>query len=501
MITACRRSRRHLGARLLALPVLLALGMPVLANAAGPSTRPAPMTTVRVAGIWGPPDAFFIDPSSNSLLSGRSAFSCAFIGNYDNARDPVVVAYMRDFAPAGRLSNDVVAVSEYAPMGDASNLALYSARDRGIGGALHGGGMNDLGSGCSQADLNFAAGISHITRRDKTLKQAYEAYAHKDYPKALALFDTSYHKIGYPAAAIMLAQMHLYGIGTPKDSNKAIYWFDRVAGDRFGPENKMRFNPANPQAMNPRIQAATMLATIYKQGIGVPADPARARHWYEKAADFGYVPATDILARGWADGSFGDKDGRRGLAYLTTAAKAGYAPAQYRLGKLYLVGADGMARDPHLGGAYIEAAARAGDPSALYAAGRMYDQGEGVPADQQKAIVYYKEAALKGNPDAEYALGTFFYQGGLVNKDPRIARGWFDVAAHRGQPDAMYNMGAMLSKGEGGPADLAMAYVWLSLASSAGHDDATAALQAIGPQLSASDKARAESVLKPGPKS
>jgi len=208
----------------------------------------------------------------------------------------------------------------------------------------------------------------------------------------------------------------------------------------------MRFDPANPQMMSERAQAAIMLARIYQQGLAVPADPGQARHWYEKAADFGYVPALDILGRGWTAGTFGTTNRDKGLAYLKDAAQAGYAPAQYRLGKLYYTGADGSTRDTRL-------------------------------------------------------AGTYFYEGGLVGKDAKTARGWFEAAAHQGQPDAMFSLGAMLSKGEGGPSDLAMAYVWLSLAGRAGHDDAPAALRTIGPRLSAQDRARADAVLKPAPKS
>jgi TPR repeat protein len=127
----------------------------------------------------------------------------------------------------------------------------------------------------------------------------------------------------------------------------------------------------------------------------------------------------------------------------------------------------------------------------------MHDLGEGVPADQHKAIVYYKEAALKGDRDAEFALGTYFYEGGVVPKDARTARGWVDAAARQGQPDAMFNLGAMLIDGEGGPPDIAMAYVWLSLARRAGHDAAGAALALVAPRLTAQDQKRANAVLEP----
>lgn len=480
---------------------------PVAARAPAPSSAGG---TVVVSGARGP-DALgrIVDPTTSVLLSGRHASSCAFMGPYNPAFDPVSVAYMREFAAPDSISRDVVSLTEYAPLGDVSNAPLPASlgrtpglRGRSLGLGVTRGGLSGLSGGCGESDLRLAAGRLHIARNDKSLAQAFAAFGRKDYPQALALFHTAWDKIGYHAAGLMLGQMHLYGLGTPRDGKQAVYWLDRVAGDRFDPSRqRLRFDPAHPHMMSEQIQAALMLAQILERGIGVPADPAAARRWYEKAADFGYVPARDILGRGWIAGSFGSKSERKGLGYLKNAAQAGYAPSQYALGKLYYAGADGVARDIRQAGAYFEAAARAGHPGALFAAGRLYDLGVGVPADQSKAIVYYKEAALKGDRDAEFALGTYFYEGGLMNKDAKVARGWFDAAARQGQPDAMASLGAMLSKGEGGPADLAMAYVWLSLANSAGNGDAARAVEAIGPQLSAEDRTRADKVLKPAPRS
>jgi len=472
--------------------------------AAAPPAAPAPTAggTVVVSGARGVAGPALIDPATDVILSGRQASSCAFMGPYNPAFDPVTVAYMREFTPPGSISRDVLAVSEYAPMGDVSNAGLSASGFLpGPRGAV-GGGLSGLSGGCSAAGLRFAAGLRHIARKDKSLAQAFQAFGRADYPQALKLFNTAWTKVGYQAAALMLGQMHLYGMGTPKDSKQAIYWLDRVAGARFDPSwQRLRFDPAHPEMMSEQIQAAIMLARIHERGIGVAPDPAAARHWYEKAADFGYVPARDILGRGWIAGSFGRKSDSKGLDYLKDAAQAGYAPAQFAVAKLYYNGADGIPRDIRQAGAWFEAAGKAGHPGALFAAGRMYDLGVGVPADQSKAIVYYKEAALKGDRDAEFALGTYFYEGGIVDQDARTARGWFDAAARQGQPDAMLSLGAMLSRGEGGPADLAMAYVWLSLADSAGHADAARALQAIAPQLSARDRARADQVLKPAPES
>ncbi len=128
---------------------------------------------------------------------------------------------------------------------------------------------------------------------------------------------------------------------------------------------------------------------------------------------------------------------------------------------------------------------------------RMYDLGEGVKADQSKAIIYYKEAALKLVPEAQSALATYFYTGEQVPKNLATARQLFNQAAMGGDSEAMFNLAAMLVSGEGGDKDLGMAYAWLSLAKASGLERAGVALSQIEPKLSAQDRARADAVLKP----
>jgi TPR repeat protein len=380
-------------------------------------------------------DPHAINAAKDRILNGRSASSCAFMNPYNAAYDPVMTAYMRDFGLDDSLSNDVPRASDLAPEGDVSNVTTAIPPV----------------TGCRGADWRFAAGRNRIARNDKTLALGFEAFDNKDYARALAMFDTAWTKIGYDEAALMLARMHLYGLGTAQDGAQAVAWLEKV-------DNKP-YDPARSDLLAPRIDAAFMLARIHERGIGVPRDADKALAWYEKAAGYGY------------------------------------APAQFQLGRAYYAG-DGVQRDLKRAGAYFEAAARAGVPAALFAAGRMHDLGEGVPADPAQAIVYYKEAALKGDRDARFALGTYFYSGEVVGKDLATARRWFAAAARQGQPDAMFNLGVMAAHGEGGVKDPATAYVMFDLARQAGHDGAAGALQALAPTLTADERKRADAVLR-----
>lgn len=300
----------------------------------------------------------------------------------------------------------------------------------------------------SQGVLNtrIRCGRAHIEAKDTTLRQGLEAFDKRDYAAALEFFRKAYSKMGTEDAALMLAKMHFDGLGTPKDKVQGIKWLRETAGVRFDPwRDRIRFNPGDPKAMNARIEAAMMLARIYEEGNGAARDWKQAESWYGKAAEFGFVPALEILGQAYLSGEGGDKNVPKALDCFKEAAQAGYSPAAYNLGKLYYLGRDGVAHDLRQAGAYFELAAKAGHTGALFAVGRMYELGEGLPADPEKAFVFYREAAMKGDADAEFALGTFFYHGKVIPQDRVVARELFVAAAAQGQPDAIRSLATMQS--------------------------------------------------------
>jgi TPR repeat protein len=478
--------------RLLLLPALL-LALPGFAQTATPAGAPS---TVVVSGQrQGGGDPHQVNAAKDKILNGRSASSCAFMDPHNPKYDPIYTAYMSEFGLDNSISNDVDRFSDLAPGGDVSNVTDSS----GIPSASD--GADSLASaataGCGPADRRFAAGRNEIARKDKSLAFGYEAFDNKDYARALEQFTIAWNKIGYDEAALMLARLHLYGLGTPKDGGKAAAWLEKVADGRFDPQTDMlHFDPAQPRLTTAKVDAAFMLARMYERGIGLVRDQHKADAWYAKAAEFGFVPALDILGNRELAGAGMPRDPARAVAHLKQAADAGYVPAEYHLARAYY-GGDGIPKDLKLAGAWFDAAAHAGLPAAMFAAGRMYDLGEGVPANQARAIVYYKDAALKGDPDGQFALGTYFYSGEVVGKNLQVARKWFDAAARHGQPDAMFNLGVMTANGEGGGKDAAVAYVWFALAQEAGHEGAGAAMKALGAKLTEDERKRADAVLKP----
>lgn len=481
------------------LPATVLLGPTALAQTQpATSTEAAPSASVTVSAKRGAVgDSKLITAAKSKVLSRNLASGCNFMSAYSAAEDDVTQAYMSDFNLEDSASNEAERFREDSPNGDVSNAAMASSivpEPLPTASAAAGG--------CGTADRNFAAGRNYIARKDKSLGEAFVAFDAKDYTKAQALATTAYNKVGYDEAALMLAQIQLYGLGTPKNTDQAIVWLKKVTEARFDPmRDTVKFNPQAPELTTPRIEATLLLAKVYLRGIGTQKNPVEANKWFANAAKIGFMPANNTLGMAALSGFGGPKSAKKAVGYFTEAAEAGYAPAQYNLAKVYYAGEDGVPQDLKLAGAWFDAAAKSGHAGALYAAGRMYDLGKGVSADPKKAIVYYKEAALKSNSEAQSALATYFYSGEVVPKDLATARKLFSAAARQGQPDAMFNLGVMCANGEAGTKDMAMAYVWFTLAKNAGHESAAAALKQIGPSLTVADQTRADLVLKPRPKS
>jgi TPR repeat protein len=191
-------------------------------------------------------------------------------------------------------------------------------------------------------DIRSRCARAHIQATDMSLRQGLEAFGRRDYTAARDFFQQAYAKMGTADAALMLAKMHLDGLGAPKDTVQGIKWLRDTAESRFDPQrDRMRFNPEDPQAMNARVESALMLARIYGQGDGAARDWKQAAHWYSKAAEFGFVPALDILGQAGLAGHDSERDVSRALDDFKTAADAGYSPAAYHLRSLNSLEGDG----------------------------------------------------------------------------------------------------------------------------------------------------------------
>ncbi|WP_170112564.1 tetratricopeptide repeat protein [Sphingomonas fennica] len=93
------------------------------------------------------------------------------------------------------------------------------------------------------------------------------------------------------------------------------------------------------------------------------------------------------------------QDEAKARAFYEMAAERGHNPARVMLARMFLQ--DGEAANAH---ALLEAAAGAGDPEACFLLGSMIVNGDGVPRNVDRGYVYLVMADLTGFPEAQTVI-------------------------------------------------------------------------------------------------
>jgi TPR repeat protein len=434
-------------------------------------------------------------------LDRSSASSCAY--DFSSAGDALIDSYLDSFHGKDRINDGTemavpidgdlprdVAFSDNSPFGDAGRNGP-SLGDRTVDGR---------GNPCTQMAYNEAAARNRIARKDKTLDEGFAAYDAGNYLLALSTFKVSYNKVGWEEAAMMVGAMYELGQGTARNQQEAIEWYSKVAQAKRLPTHYSRFNPNNPEYANPRIQSQLHLAQVYMAGGDVPRDPARARGWYQEAADLEHMPAIFTLARMLQSGYGGAKDPAKAAKLYAQAAKAGYVPAQFVMARMQqagqLVPQDAQAAFDLFQQVAFNPKAGMRKVYAEFALAQAYDEGIGVKAEPTRALAFYKVAAVAGHAGAQNALATYFYKGEQVAKDLPLARKLFLAAAAQGSDSAMASAGAMLYHGEGGGKDPVQALAWLRLGASLGNEQAASSAKIIEKRLTSEELARVDAAFK-----
>lgn len=109
------------------------------------------------------------------------------------------------------------------------------------------------------------------------------------------------------------------------------------------------------------------LGTLFERGQGVAADPVKAMHWYELAANQGNRKAMHNLAVAYASGS--KKDMAEAARWFARAAALGLADSQFNLAVLY-------------------------------------ERGDGVPQSLADAYKWYSVAAAGGDAESKARMGV-----------------------------------------------------------------------------------------------
>jgi TPR repeat protein len=273
--------------------------------------------------------------------------------------------------------------------------------------------------------------------------------------------------------------------------------------------------------------------------------------WLKKSAEQGFpVAECDAAIRylgqsGWAETSI---DQQKGLVLLERAAAHNWAPAQYRLGMLYVIG-ELLPPDSSKAIEYLRQAADQGNPRSQYELAQLYAEGIGeprstadlpiallrcsatngysmafhalaeryrtglgIPVDYVRAIRYYqaaREADAKAGVDLDNMAGDIFE---LVdeNLQPRSDTGpnWsgfarvlsvYLKASERGDADAMCQLGEWYLMQRFVPQDPVAAYYWFDRAADLGVATAAKKRDAIRAKLRPEQLERAAELNEPGP--
>lgn len=222
-------------------------------------------------------------------------------------------------------------------------------------------------------------------------------------------------------ATALLAQIYLNGMGVPADIDKAIELFNKAISLGSG-------------------EAAYELGLLYDDNdLGIEVDKTKAFDLFQKAESLGNVESYGAIADYLLFGTMGYKDENRAAEYAMKAAKAGIPVGMYDLAVCYDDGL-GISRDPYAACHWYKEylnyfpdnafsmyriACCLADPFQVYGIFPTND-------DLQEAYYYASQAVEKGNVDAHIIIGWFYEMGNIVPQDFETSHKYIKIAADNG---------------------------------------------------------------------
>jgi TPR repeat protein len=261
---------------------------------------------------------------------------------------------------------------------------------------------------------------------------------------------------GGAVGTFFLALMHLRGEGVAPDEVRGLKLLRSSADEGYS-------------------AAQYLLGQRYFYGLGLPRDKERAMSYLQAAAadnDFRALAFLKIIEKG----SRAEKKDRENIvATIKRKAQARVSDAQYTLAFMYLVG-DGVPKDGVEEVRWYRAASAA-NSRAAFMLSFMYQSGEGVIRNLKESFRLMRIAAEKGDIRSQYFLGTFYYQGIGTEVDRQSAGTWFRKSAEGGLDDSQLAYGMLLLSGDGTAVDKGQAVEWLGKAARQGNGRAKEVLR------------------------
>lgn len=237
-----------------------------------------------------------------------------------------------------------------------------------------------------------------------------------------------------------------------------------------------------PMAEQGDVEAQYYLGYLYDYCL-VGEDPALAAHWYEKAAEGGYVKALLALGQLYQSGEGVAEDEERAESLCKQAVDAGAlelsddelnGDGMFYIGRMYAISL-GVEQDYAKAMEWLLKAADLGNASSMRLIGVLYENGDGVEQDYSKAMEWYLKSADNGNVRAMKNISLLYYDGKGVEQDFDKAVEWLIKAADTGDAEEMNNVGSLYA-GHGmqyhNDEELAKAVKWFLKAADMGNADA-----------------------------
>ena len=320
---------------------------------------------------------------------------------------------------------------------------------------------------------------------------------------------------GNSTAQHFLGMMYEHGEGVPQNYAEAAKWVRKAAnqgsiyaqqdigltyynGAEGVPQNYAEaaryFRKAADQGYSVSF-SYSILGKMYREGQGVPQNNILAYMWLSFSAmrsfsKFAEEKLQEItaamtpaqiaegkkLVREWkattegASDAFDRGDYATALKLYRPLAEQGDAPAQIRMGTMYVDG-NGVAEDRKEAVKWFQRAAEQGNSEAQSFLGAVFhDGGNNITQDYKEAAKWYRLAADQGDADAKSTLGDIFYFGGSgVAQDYKESAKWYRLAAEQGVADAQMRLGYMYYNGQGITQDYQEARKWYTLAGEQGN--------------------------------
>lgn len=196
-----------------------------------------------------------------------------------------------------------------------------------------------------------------------TFDQGNEEYENGNYEAALKIFMTL-AKMGEANAQLTIACMYESGVGVQRNLEESGKWY-RLAAEQGHPvaQNNLAvvLLDANPkEAIQWLFKAAesnvpfaqSMLGDIYSGCYNLPSDirdsmrnTDEAIKWYKKAGGSGFFCAYHELGEIFSQGRGVEKNDYQALEYFLIAANHGYKPSQETLARAYIDELLGLPKD------------------------------------------------------------------------------------------------------------------------------------------------------------